>query len=389
MSTSSPEPCPEECRCTRGRCWLVPAVVAALLACLLLVTFAKKANHNQIAGPPLLKADARQLKETLVTSHLETPIKPGKNVLWCSTFQLVWNEACRYAGGDIHLKDEPTVVTTLNKKAANETDVDFASCLIMSGLVEDGIVDKIRQQLARKFNSQADPDLLNRIEPSLPENGYLAYAYLYRALPFEYPLKRLEEPLTFGSGKVASFGLRKLTSRMDDMHKAEQIRVLDYEDTDEFVIELKPKDKDERIVLAKITPAETLEKTIEAVQSRIASTGLTEWQQRLQPGESVVIPILDFELWKQYDELHGEVITTPGPLEGTPIGAALQSIRFRLDERGAILKSEAAMAACKAGSPPRQLVFDRTFLILLERRDAACPYFALWVDNPELLVPFK
>jgi hypothetical protein len=71
-----------------------------------------------------------------------------------------------------------------------------------------------------------------------------------------------------------------------------------------------------------------------------------------------------------------------------PIVLAMQSIRFRLDERGAILKSEAGVALSEDGSKPRQFIFDKPFLILLERRDAARPYFALWVDNPELLAPF-
>jgi len=37
-------------------------------------------------------------------------------------------------------------------------------------------------------------------------------------------------------------------------------------------------------------------------------------------------------------------------------------------------------------APP---VFDRPFLILLQRTDAKTPYFALWVDNVELLMPIK
>lgn len=195
------------------------------------------------------------------------------------------------------MEDEPAEVAILNKKAASETDVDSASCLIMSGLIEDGIVGKIREQLDRKFNSQASPDLLNNIAPNLPENGYLAYAYLFRALPFEYPLMRLKEPLPFGSTKVASFGLRDLTWR--DSHRAEQVRILDYKDKNDFVIELQPKDKTERIVLAKIAPAETLQQTIEAVRSRIAAPSINEWQQHLQSRELLTIPILNFELWKQ------------------------------------------------------------------------------------------
>ena len=49
------------------------------------------------------------------------------------------------------------------------------------------------------------------------------------------------------------------------------------------------------------------------------------------------------------------------------------------------------MAAKFAMGPgkPRQLVFDKPFLILLQRGDAQQPYFALWVDNAELLTPWK
>ncbi len=103
-----------------------------------------------------------------------------------------------------------------------------------------------------------------------------------------------------------------------------------------------------------------------------------------------MVPVLNFDLWQEYAELCGKSIVTPGPLQGSPIVLALQTIRFRLDERGAILKSEAAMAL-SAGEPeaPRQLVFDKPFLILLERGDAAQPYFALWVDNAEILTPFR
>ena len=32
-------------------------------------------------------------------------------------------------------------------------------------------------------------------------------------------------------------------------------------------------------------------------------------------------------------------------------------------------------------------VFDKPFLIMLQRKDAEMPYFALWVDNTELLMP--
>jgi len=47
---------------------------------------------------------------------------------------------------------------------------------------------------------------------------------------------------------------------------------------------------------------------------------------------------------------------------------------------------------CGASVPPEPhhvMIFDKPFLILLQRTDAPLPYFALWIGGPELLVGFK
>jgi hypothetical protein len=68
----------------------------------------------------------------------------------------------------------------------------------------------------------------------------------------------------------------------------------------------------------------------------------------------------------------------------------LQNIRFQMDEKGVVLRSESTMImACSSPHVPQPqhiMIFDQPFLILLERRAAKSPYVALWVDNPELLV---
>ena len=101
--------------------------------------------------------------------------------------------------------------------------------------------------------------------------------------------------------------------------------------------------------------------------------------------ENLYVPVLNFDVLRVYSELCGHPIRSANKkLDGTNIALAAQTIRFRLDERGAVLKSEAIMCF---GLTSRNLVFDKPFLILLKRRDAKRPYFALWVGNAELLVP--
>ena len=56
-----------------------------------------------------------------------------------------------------------------------------------------------------------------------------------------------------------------------------------------------------------------------------------------------------------------------------------------MDEKGVRLKSEAQIALTSLGLPNR-LMFDKPFLVMLKRVNAKAPYFAMWIDNPELLV---
>jgi hypothetical protein len=63
----------------------------------------------------------------------------------------------------------------------------------------------------------------------------------------------------------------------------------------------------------------------------------------------------------------------------------MQDIRFRLDEGGVALQTEARLRGLCL--PPRDLVCNRAFLVLLLRRGSAVPYLAAWIENDEILVP--
>ena len=333
--------------------WL--AICIAVIVGIFWLAVLSRRWHNEIAGPPLLKADGKELKATLISPHLEAKIEPGKNVLWCSTFQLVWNEGCRYAGGDIHLKDEPPMVAALNKKLGDEKDVDADSCLVMSGLVEDGIVKKIRQELERKFQGQADPDLLKSIESQLPSNGWLAYAYLSGNC-LSSTFKRLKEPLAFGSAKVASFGLRKVAARWTTSTRPNKSQFWTTRATTISSLPSSRRTRASGSSWRRSPPPRRSRRR--SKRSDRASSNTWIRRRRLEAvgrcrsiacmDESVVVPILNFDLWQEYNELSGKQITTPGPLQGMPIVLGMQNIRFRLDEHGAILKSEAASGATSA-----------------------------------------
>jgi hypothetical protein len=108
----------------------------------------------------------------------------------------------------------------------------------------------------------------------------------------------------------------------------------------------------------------------------------------------LAIPKLNFDLQGDFKQLEGLTLE-PSPsahVKKLVTTEVKQLVRFQLNEKGAILKSEAtivmAASAMLENPPPRHImIFDKPFLILMKRTDSPHPYFALWVGNASLLVP--
>lgn len=348
-------------------------VVAAIWGGYSLANRLQPWTHAAIASQA--GARAEKLRGTLVTPHLECEIAPGKNLLWCATFQIAWNEACDLLGGPIEWPGVPEVVRILNKRAVTRQDLDEASYVAMAGCITrdaNDIRQRIARELDRKFRGAASPELLHLLDP-LPPGLWAAYAYLFKELPFPWAFIRMRYPaLTFTGRKVESFGIiQLLKSQENEAKAASQVFVYDRRSKDDFVIELQTQSKSDRLILAKVPPARTLTDTIALVRNRLAQGTPDPMQEE----SDLLIPVVDFDVLCDYGKL----------LQGR-FAIAAQQTRFRLDERGAVLKSEAVTAAARVDT---NLIFDKPFLVMIQRTDASQPYFALWVANAELLVPFQ
>ncbi len=218
----------------------------------------------------LLQVDATELKTTRVTPHLETPITEGANVLWCGTFQLAWNEVCALVGEDLHFAGkEPEMVAILNKKSFVKDDLDEASYVALADFVRNDIHGRIGRELLRKFDGRASPKILPSPADTPRPQDIVAYSYLFKNLEFGVAFERLEQPLAFGKSHVSCFGIGEVF-KPGQRAMYDHVRLLDYQNPDDFIVELHTKSEGDRLVLAKIQPGKTLRKTIVAIQDRMA-----------------------------------------------------------------------------------------------------------------------
>jgi hypothetical protein len=329
-----------------------------------------------------VQVDSSKLEKTLITSHMEEKITPGRNLIYCLTFQIAWNELKdNIIKEDIRLTDEPPIVPFLNKSLSTKADISEDCYVAMAGFGKDGILEKINKALKAKFGADAPV-----VEEQLGPDWIFAYAFLYKNLEFKQEFECLEKSIAFpfngGVKKVKAFGIKEYDSDSKRHQKiARQVSILHYNffsEHPDFVIRLKSASPDDEIILARVEPEETLAKTLAGVQRQIENAE----PDTLDYDDTLQIPQFDFDLKHSYSELCNKHFKNKG-FKGYFILKAIQSIRFKLSEKGVLLKSEARIPVpCE----PKRLIFDRPFLIYLKEKGAKYPYFAMWVGNAELLV---
>jgi hypothetical protein len=335
---------------------------------------------------------AEEFPQTDVLPYPDGPILSGRNYVYCATMAIAWHQFRDCVGGDeVQLSDDPPLATALNRHVFDVTNLSPESYVARAGNVSDGIIQEIRAEIAAK-SPGADPRLIDRAEG----HAYLLYAYLQKLLPFGTEFDVLEQPLQFSPntsqrGKpVKAFGVHPLEDNgyRDEMIKS-QVTILDYINDDDFVLRLENTSARDEIVLAKVAPGGTLAETIAQTRRRGVKPHGKQVEARLRVGESLAVPIVVASLTREYTELAGRDILN-SYATGRTILSATQNVRFRLDEAGARLESEAAIVG-EFGEDVvprlRHFVFNRPFLLYLIERDADQPYLAIWIGNTELLEP--
>lgn len=368
--------------------FLILLVISPLVIFWIIGNIQEDTHEDAFTDEFLLEANAEELNSTVITPHLEAAMVENQNVLWCGTFQLAWNEVCSLIGEDIHLDNEPEMVSILNQRDFTKKDLDNDSYIAVAGFIKDDVFQKIDEKLQAKFQGKATPRHLPANSLTPRPQDIVAYAYLFKNIEFPTPYERIEEPITFDGTRVPCFGVGEdYKSKHEALYA--QFRILDYQEENDFIIELMSKSPEEQIILAKISPSRSLKKTIDHVRQRIAN------RESVAPstGDVLKIPKLNFDLTKQFLELEGNrlLVSNPAVAKDLVCLSALQNIRFQFDEKGVRLRSESHLsfgcsAAPGAGPPTHRMVFDRPFLILMKRKSSEVPYFALWIANPSLLM---
>ena len=322
-------------------------------------------------------------EKTTVSAILQTGHQKGQNLVWCSTFHLAWNSLGRDVCGEpLRLQGTPVLETALNQGGPGAKDLDPESVYVKAGKISPALIQEINGALAKKFGQNGPAPIPM---PTAPE-GALAVAYLYKNLSFAKPFERQREPLPWRGAEgekapLQAFGILKVDGQTPK-ELSSQVQILN-DRRGSYVVELKTTSTQDRLILAQTEPKATLRETLDEVRDRIRSSKTPPFA--IQITDQCLVPCVQVALERAYDEILGRKVLN-AKLQDHFVREARQNVRFALDEKGATVKSEAKILIPKNGHAPRQIVFDRPFLLYLERVGAENPYLVIWFENPNLFL---
>ncbi len=293
-----------------------------------------------------------QLKHTAFVTTLENDLPVGKNVIYAPAFLYAWDELKK-----AHF-DSQITLTDSNSR-------DF--------------------QLLNRSSSFQNSLNKNEYEThtSVNDGEITAEAFFHVSLPFASKMDVIEEGIKFGKTKVAAFGMNFLN---DTITRSTQI--LFYENDDNFILKLIPRDTLHEIILFKGSlKCKTFGEAVKQVGVLIKNgdqdkqRNMSAWKYIFNINDKFSIPIIRMNLETNYKTLEGQAFSGRG-VKYT-VRAAYQRTALILDQKGAEVESEAAAALDSVGHP-KNLSFNKPFLIIIKRIDKTNPYFVMKVENDEL-----
>ncbi len=304
----------------------------------------------------------------------------GKNIpssdIWCITFQLVWNDFSEKLLNGKKIEFEganPIIADELNKKIYTKDLLSDNSYYIANGKINYSLKRKIERDIKKKFHEKSDiVDKINWAQ----KDSLLFYSMLKKDFTFIDAFERLDKSSFNKSGELVNyFGIEKKTKNA----LRNNVRVLFYNNPEEYAVLLKTKEK-ENVILFRTDKDNSFTNHYDYI---LKNMKIDEFGEK----DILKVPDINADEFITYDELCGKKIIGTNMI----ISQAIQTIKFKMDNKGGKLKSEAAIAVMRASLPsfeekPRAFVFDKPFILFLIEEGKDKPYFALHVKDTKYLV---
>ncbi len=302
------------------------------------------------------------------------------NYVWGGAMNLAWNDLSKNIIKEkIALKTNDKnavgIINKLNKPPFTINDLDGKSYYIKSGYGQKTL-DIINKESRKKFPHKSFADLTG----PLNDSDIIAYASF---------LKQVYFPIPFTVNETNFLGQKVKGFYAGNEDERDNVKIIDYENDDHFIISLQLKDSSDQLILAK-----GYDMTNPAIVVKAINDNMSEYWRSMSHRDDFEAPKINLDQHRDYVELIQKQFANKG-FEKYVIGEMFENIKFTMDEKGAKAENEAeirpvAMSISLEPQPkPKHLVLDKPFWVVMQRKDSKNPYFLLGVNNTELMEKVK
>ncbi|MFH4355000.1 MAG: hypothetical protein WDW21_05670 [Neisseriaceae bacterium] len=295
------------------------------------------------------------------------------NYVWGGAMNLAWTElsdSILKAPLAVESKDLAVQrqVAAYNHPVFTRSDIQPEAYYIKSGYGPQ-TVQLINREVKEKFPQKTFSDL-NLL---LGDRDFLAYAYLFKTVKYKSPFAK--DQLSFAGQPVDAFSAKNMTMRKN-------VSLLDYRNDDQFIVRLALQNEGEELYLVKGYSLTSADQLVALLGSK-KDNPLVPLNSR----DEFKAPKLVVDAESQHKDLNNLVLLNQG-FRGYRLGALIEKIKFNMDEVGARVENEAyigvrSMAALPP--PPKKLILDQPYWVVLKEKQAQSPYFILEVRNTEFM----
>lgn len=295
-----------------------------------------------------------------------------KDSYWSANFNLLWNTLT----DELKLKkisntnnQNSKLVDNLNRKTFTKAYLNSNSYYNNFGYATEELKSKIEKDLKKKFNITSS--ILEDF--TWDDTTYFLYSMLYKNLQFKNKFQNLDNGMFKNREDVAYFGVKK-----DESKKIRsQIKVLYYQDINNFAVKLLTTSDDE-IILSRGNKGKNF---LEIYQNIKDNEERFEGNKDFSEVDELKVPVIDFHNSEELQDLKGlQLGLNIGDIE---IGKIIRDTTFKLDARGAKLKDEAGVGSFGISLDKNARLFYLTsdFYLFLIEKNKDLPYFAINISD--------
>ncbi len=317
-------------------------------------------------------AQAQEVNSIEVLPTMNTQ-STAQNRIWVGTFQLVWNELTdKIVKAPVKFLDfDSQMANNLNQKQFKKSNLNEKSYYVKSGIVSPALKAEIEKNIKSKFHETSD--ILKMFDFTYNPEKIFVYAMLKKDFRFTNAFDKLATG-NFGNSqeKVKYFGINDNSN--PKLYK--NVSVLFYNDDNDFAVKLYTKGKDE-VLLYRTNDDKTFDKYYAELNDKTAKYS---GNKNFVKNDTLTIP--DIKLYQEtsFNELEGhQIVGTNMQIDKT-----IETVDFRMNNKGVKLKSEAAiMLRCMSLAPRegRDFTFNNNFVLFLIEKNQNTPYYAMKVSD--------